>query len=215
MTLLSLPEGLNLLDRRTRFARIALLAYIFVSALDILVAMGQFTGAIDNEDMSLPTAGALTIIFLLYLLIFAATVVLVAMWVYRAHANLRAAGIDDLAFTPGWAVGWYFVPVATFVQPFKAMRELWSVSLGQHESFGDDADPQIKLWWGTWLAGNIIAYVGMRDTFTSTPAGIQVGLLVSMLSTALLMASAWLLAQIMAEINAAQRDGIPVAQAFA
>ncbi|RZK00190.1 MAG: DUF4328 domain-containing protein [Novosphingobium sp.] len=161
MTLLSLPEGLNLLDRRTRFARLALLAYISVSAFDILVAIGQFTGAIDNESMSLSTAAALTAIFLLYVLTFAATVVLVAMWVYRAHANLRAAGIDDLAFSPGWAVGWYFVPVATFVQPFKAMRELWSVSLGQYESFGDDADPQIKLWWGTWLAGNIIAYVGI------------------------------------------------------
>lgn len=95
MTLLSLPEGLNLLDRRTRFARIALLAYIFVSALDILVAMGQFTGAIDNEDMSLPTAGALTIIFLLYLLIFAATVVLVAMWVYRAPDGIGLVARAD------------------------------------------------------------------------------------------------------------------------
>jgi uncharacterized protein DUF4328 len=29
-----------------------------------------------------------------------------------------------LSFTPGWTVGWWFVPFASLVQPFGAVREL-------------------------------------------------------------------------------------------
>ena len=72
-------------------------------------------------------------------------------WVYLAHANLRALGFDGGNFTPGWAVGWYFIPIANLWKPLEAMRELWQAS---YEGFMRDRTetPHILwIWWVTFL----------------------------------------------------------------
>jgi hypothetical protein len=76
------------------------------------------------------------------------------MWQHRAHANLRALGASDLKYTPGWAVGWWFIPFAFFVVPFLTMRELWKAS--DPESGAVDwklkpATPVLGVWWAGWL----------------------------------------------------------------
>ncbi len=43
------------------------------------------------------------------------------VWVYRAHANVHALGFNELKFSPGWAVGWWFIPFFNLVQPARAM----------------------------------------------------------------------------------------------
>ena len=50
------------------------------------------------------------------------------VWQHRAHANLWAFARSGLRFTPGWAVGWWFVPIASLWKPFEAVRELWKAS---------------------------------------------------------------------------------------
>jgi hypothetical protein len=50
------------------------------------------------------------------------------IWQHRAQSNLRDAGTGDLRFTPGWAVGWWFVPVASLWMPYLAVRELLRAS---------------------------------------------------------------------------------------
>lgn len=215
MMTLSLPEGLNLLDRRTRFARIALLAYMCASAFYIAAILAEFMGTIDVETAKPAMAVVLMTIYFGYSAVFLVAVVFVALWIYRAHANLRAAETDTLAFTPGWAVGWYFVPFANFVQPFKAMRELWAVSRGEHDSFGSETDPRLKAWWGAWLAGNVLSYFAMRYTVSDQTTAMSLGQALDIVSTGIAMFAAWLLAQIIEEINVAQRDGMTMAQAFA
>jgi hypothetical protein len=51
-----------------------------------------------------------------------------AMWLHRAAANLPALGGSELRFTPGWAVGWWFVPLANLVLPVLIMTEIWRAS---------------------------------------------------------------------------------------
>ncbi len=46
------------------------------------------------------------------------------LWIHAAHKNLRALGTPDPQFTPGWAVGWWFVPIMNFFKPCQAMLEL-------------------------------------------------------------------------------------------
>lgn len=50
------------------------------------------------------------------------------IWQHRAQKNLEGLGATWLRFTPGWAVGWWFVPFANLVKPFQTMRELWKAS---------------------------------------------------------------------------------------
>jgi hypothetical protein len=95
-----------------------------------------------------------------------ATAILWLIWQHRAHSNLHALGADGLRFTPGWAVGWWFVPFAWFVKPFQAMTELWKASdpsPGTIEWMGKRATPILALWWAALLARfPLVAIAGNR-----------------------------------------------------
>ena len=43
------------------------------------------------------------------------------MWLHRGYTNLPALRSDSTEFTPGWAVGWWFIPFAYLVKPFQAV----------------------------------------------------------------------------------------------
>src|SRR4029078_204309 len=47
------------------------------------------------------------------------------VWLYAAHANLHALGCRDIEFTPGWAVGWFFVPLMNLFKPYQVVSEIW------------------------------------------------------------------------------------------
>ena len=55
--------------------------------------------------------------------------ILFLMWVYRANYNVRCLGARDLRFTPGWSVGWFFVPIANLWKSYQVMKEIWQASI--------------------------------------------------------------------------------------
>ena len=60
------------------------------------------------------------------------------VWQHRSQSNLRRQGCG-LAFTPGWAVGWWLIPMANLWKPFQATRELHKASAGETVVEGADA----------------------------------------------------------------------------
>lgn len=96
-----------------------------------------------RSDLISPTASWL----------FVLTGILWLLWQHRAHANLRAAGIPRLAFTPGWAVGWWFVPFANLVKPSQTVREVWKASSGHERWESRKTWPVIGWWWAMWVGG--------------------------------------------------------------
>lgn len=87
--------------------------------------------------------------------------VFVLTWIHRANHNARALGASGLAFTPGWAVGWYFVPIAFLWKPFQAMREIWRASSAPGEWRRRPGSPLLGWWWALW----ILTFLGL-DTLT-------------------------------------------------
>ena len=99
-----------------------------------------------------------------------ATTVLAGIWIYRAAINLRALGAKDMAISPGWAVGWYFIPIANLWKPFQAMKEIWQASLNPLQG-GKSAAPRVlRIWWGLWLLGFLVPLTGTIITLHETPA---------------------------------------------
>lgn len=104
-----------------------------------------------------------------YLLILLATVILWMIWQYRGQRNLHRAGRALLRFRPGWAVGWWFIPIANWWKPFQTVRELWS------RSDPDERIPEhrgwwiIGVWWATLLAANFLFF---DDPAPTTPDGV-------------------------------------------
>ncbi len=114
---------------------------------DLVVASAHQSDAI---------VGMLAVIFILVLL---STYVVAGTWLYRAHANLRAQGVKRLNFTPGWCVGWYCVPFANLVMPYRSMAEIWQASLDGLNWNPDAPAPTLRIWWGLWLAGAFTGYL--------------------------------------------------------
>ena len=179
--------------------------------------MLEAVGMVDLET----GADALTMVaglaYLSFTVVFVVSIVLVGRWIYRAHANLAAAGADGLEFTPGWAVGWYFIPFANLVKPFQAMRELWNQSHSEHDQFGNEAPSEVKAWWGAWIVGNIISSVGTRIELMGGGGGesLAIGTTLSAVGTAGVVLAAVLLLKIIACVTEAQRGGAGAVGVFA
>ena len=79
------------------------------------------------------------------------TAILVLLWIHRANHNARQLGAADMQFTPGWAVGWYFVPIAWFWKPYQAMTEVWRASRNPSAWRGEPVSLLLHWWWVLWI----------------------------------------------------------------
>jgi hypothetical protein len=106
----------------------------------------------DEVNRAIERSG---VVALVILVVFLATGLAWLMWQHRSHANLHAAGVPRLEFTPGWAVGWWFVPIANLWKPFQAMRELHEASTGDPD-WRPRAPGLLGWWWAGYLTFNIL-----------------------------------------------------------
>jgi hypothetical protein len=89
-------------------------------------------------------------------LIHTAAYIFGGMWIYRAACNVRALGAQGLDDKPGWAVGWYFVPLMNLVMPFRALQQIWQGSRSPRQWKKLPTPGLLRWWWGLWLAVNFL-----------------------------------------------------------
>lgn len=109
------------------------------------------------------------VIFLVSFPVSIATIVLFLVWLYRAHKNLLSLKPTHLDFSPGWAVGWWFIPFLNLVKPYQVVREVWWESdpeipdgPGFLSASLHYAPTYMGFWWGFWIASNILSNVASR-----------------------------------------------------
>jgi hypothetical protein len=101
-----------------------------------------------------------------WLLVFVGTGIVWCVWQYRAQRNAIELAGGGLKFTPGWSVGWWFIPLANLVKPFETVRELWKASHGvAWRSL--NTWRVIGWWWALWLAGSALEW-GIARSGTPT-----------------------------------------------
>jgi hypothetical protein len=83
------------------------------------------------------------------------------VWIYNAACNVRALGARGLQNSPGWAVGWYAVPIASLFKPFQAMEEIYKASLAPLGWARQRMPLVLPLWWGAWLLTGFSGYIGL------------------------------------------------------
>ena len=94
-------------------------------------------------------------------------VVISAMWLHAASAMLATRGAA-MRHSPTGAWGWYFLPVANLLMPFRAMQEIWRNGVGITE-------PLLVRWWSAWIVGNIAMSAAARfDTMGGIDNGLGV-----------------------------------------
>ena len=88
---------------------------------------------------------------LLYLFPFLVASIFFVVWTYRASRNLVPLGSRGQRYSPGWAAGWFFIPLANMVMPYLVIREIWKGSdpgCRDGESWRHGAAPAfLPVWW--------------------------------------------------------------------
>ncbi len=97
------------------------------------------------------------------------TRILFLRWTYLTNQNAWALGAVGMENSPGWAVGWYFVPIATLWKPYQALRETFKAS---HPDYTDDwalaPRPRIlPVWWSILIVSSLGDFKLAIDSWTA------------------------------------------------
>ena len=159
----------------------ALLVVVFLA---IFIVVCLFSVAADIEAISLTSRGAegayisyseaaavddhIAIASSLQFLAFIITAVFFCIWIYRAHKNLLSLNSHNLKYTPGWAVGWFFIPIFSLFRPYQVTREIWKASDPRTDITNGTTwrnapgSPLLGWWWALWIIASFGGYIVSR-----------------------------------------------------
>ena len=218
MAVMGLAEGIDLLAQRAKLVKFLLIVGFSVIAASLLGQTAELRGVLSLDENAPLTSAAVAYVAigLADIVLTLVTIVFFGVWIYRAAANIVAAGTVGFDYTPGWAVGWFFVPIANLFKPYAAMRQIWNASRGGQGDELERAEGLLAIWWGTWVLANIASNIALRLTINpASPGeletGQQVGIFASLVSLALYPAAY----RLVDRITTAQRERLTAASIFA
>jgi hypothetical protein len=150
------------------YAEIAIaLAAIFSGIIERQVLVGMQVGSFESDAAATSAAEASdhrqALVGGAQLILFIIGGVLCLRWIHRMAFNARIKA-RVMQFTPGWAVGWYFIPIAYWWKPFQAMKEIWEKSVEQAGSAAREAGGLLGAWWALWVIKSILGNASFRMT---------------------------------------------------
>ncbi|HVG33202.1 MAG TPA: DUF4328 domain-containing protein [Pyrinomonadaceae bacterium] len=158
---------------------------------------------------------------LLQFLIFIMTAVLFLMWIHRAYKNLSALGVSRLEYSPGWAVGGFFIPLASLYIPYRVMKEIWVKSGSQVNAPLGTYAPQggslalLGWWWGFWVVSNVLDQAVFRMyRLPETPDLLFTIAKVEIVADAVSIIAAFLAIQVVKGISDRQEESSRLLQTF-
>jgi len=116
---------------------------------------------------------------LLLLIVELVIVVVFGIWIVRAHRNLPELGASELDVTPGWALGWFFVPIAFYWKPYQAMRTLLCASRNPQHWQAESVPWWLPGWWTLWILSNLLGQAALRMSLR--PGNASTNILVAQL----------------------------------
>ena len=141
------------------FVSFTVLVYIGVFMVlfvnrDDTTAMNNWLDILGSEVSADPTAQILAGIAVLPELV---VMIAALVWIYRATANLFYLRVADLSVSPGWSVGWFFIPIASLWMPIKAMKQVFAATMYGHDWRKYSSNGRIVWWWITFWIANLIS----------------------------------------------------------
>jgi len=160
----ALPDGRG----RAKWTTNLLLANVVGDSLSIVAGLATMSGG-PNADTGLSTvldaiAGLVT---------FGALVggaITFLRWLHLAVRTTVALG-HQVGMTPGWACGFFFVPIANLYKPYRAVNAM-ATSLSGHAQ-----SAPVGAWWAAWIANNVLSQIQFRITMSSPASASSTGVL--------------------------------------
>lgn len=151
--------------RSLRHLALWVIGLLVISTVLYGIADGLYLYGIDvfsHQREGEPFSGIVAemAVSLVYFGFFAAALATYLVWQYQAARNLRVLGFDGMKFSPGWGVGWWFIPVANFVQPPRIVSEIYRYSGAQNISIriAAGAATFVLIWWGVYVLSIVLEF---------------------------------------------------------
>ncbi len=133
-----------------------ILEYRFLASLAAETVGGDVQAAAQSNDDRQFWVG------MTQLAVFVAVTIASLRWIYMSNRKARELTGAELAFTPAWSVGWFFIPVMNFWKPFQAVSEIWRASTGHDKWQTLGSHPMLGLWWFAHLASWLVGRAAFR-----------------------------------------------------
>jgi len=146
-------------------------SWMELSALRGLDKSDPYSWENDYIDPALTLAAGVSA--LLYFILFVAAGIFSLRWIYRANANAHCLNAD-MSMSPGWNVGWFFVPIATWWKPYEGVRDVWRISAIPQDPNSVERPSLLVKWWTFWLLTNFAGTVSFRLQFRATEVGTAI-----------------------------------------
>ena len=152
-------------------ARLAIGAIVLGMIANIIFAIGEYMSAraieqyqkaaanisalerVDTIGMYTGIGGVISIVV---------TSMVAAFWINRVNKNAWVVDRGDMTITPGWNVGYFFVPFANLLLPFRGLRETLQVSTDPYDAPIIGVPILTRLWWACWLIGGALNNISLR-----------------------------------------------------
>lgn len=159
---------------RSKFALVTFYALIIASIISIATEIWaisflnkSFTGDLSYEE-AVEFDSTYLLINLSLMIFFILPVIAFSVWNYRMSSNVYIQQLKGKEFTPGWSVGWFFIPIASLWKPYQAMKENWQGS----QYIGHKSDKAswklngipsfVGLWWALWVISSLLSNAEYR-----------------------------------------------------
>jgi hypothetical protein len=160
----SLNPGLTVIVRAAMYA---VAAFSIASTIAAVNEIGAFDRLLESStgveaaDLAAAERVSETFVGLAFWVGIAAGGVTIVWW-YRARQAVGAE--SDLRWSPGWAIGGWFIPLANAVIPKLVLNEIDRVGRARHDGVADwrsvPTTPVANVWWAAWVGGVVLSLIG-------------------------------------------------------
>ena len=180
-------------------------ALFFVHSFSYLIQLlGIDVGANPSQFANLVDTLGLVVIGI-YLVVLLACYIMSGRWIYRASFNagmMAQAGGDRVS--PGWAVGWFFIPIANLFKPFQAMRQTWNSTFSPTKDINSPVESALGWWWGAWIISNILGQISYRAAVNGSFDGLKISTYTDLINFPITVVSIYFFMRIIQAVTAAQ-----------
>lgn len=191
--------------RLARAVRAILVAYA-ATEVGMVILSAVEIGRLMNGAAELSVGGRLAYFMTMaaWLATYILMVALALLWFYRANRN-AAALASDKSVSPIWSIAWFFIPIANFVMPFRAMSETWRISQSPTNWRETPLPERVSLWWGLLLLNSLLSVMEGYPGEAGRDVGAQMlSMELTLLASCMAIGAALLMRQIVREVSEAQ-----------
>ena len=99
------------------------------------------------------------IIGVIYLILLLSSFLIIGRFFYISAKINHLSGIKSLKIKPGWAFGWYCIPFANLIMPYRSLKETYKASFNTKDWQSINTPYYFPVWWATFLIGNIVSQI--------------------------------------------------------